>query len=392
MRASRFALTLAGACLASLGACGSPSRPSVTVVAGTPVSPANGAQLSYYSQPITLVARDGITTSGTSTTSLVEVATDTGFAALVATKALGQAGQGQLAVTLDWLNAETTYYWRVRTTEDQSSSTSPAYSFAIGQLLVIQPPAPVQPLADSFPHKRPAFVVRNAVRTGPTASLTYTFEIGTDAGFPSIVASGDVPEAPDQTSFTPAMDLVPGATYFWRARGRDAVTTVIGPFSPAQAFTIVYPEDGSYRYTLVVRSPAWCRTHATYHGSGFCGGSGTGAWSQLDFSFDGFLEISGDTLRYPLPPGGGLYDRGPFTLEMRRASNRLAGSIAGSTRSNWFEYYTATMNGVVSGESDNRGRFDGAFDGGMELWRFGFPCDVLYTCSPTTFSWTLLPH
>jgi hypothetical protein len=53
---------------------------------------------------------------------------------------------------------------------------------------------------------------------------------------------------------------------------------------------------------------------------------------------------------------------------------------------------TILVDAVVSGEADNRGRFNGMFDGAMGLWRFGFPCDKTATCSTTGFTWTLRPH
>jgi hypothetical protein len=90
-------------------------------------------------------------------------------------------------VTLARLNATTTYYWRVKTTAgDNPSIVSATSTFTIG------------PLRDSgahardagrrpFPHKRPVFTVANAARTGPPATLTYGFEIASDADFNTLV-------------------------------------------------------------------------------------------------------------------------------------------------------------------------------------------------------------
>jgi hypothetical protein len=49
------------------------------------------------------------------------------------------------ALTLDHLSPATTYYRRVKTS---AGTVSASQSFSIGTLLVIQPPTPVQPLAD----------------------------------------------------------------------------------------------------------------------------------------------------------------------------------------------------------------------------------------------------
>lgn len=40
-------------------------------------------------------------------------------------------------------------------------------------------------------------------------------------------------------------------------------------YSPVQAFTIVVPDDGTYRYTLIVQSPSCCLMHNTTGGG--CG-------------------------------------------------------------------------------------------------------------------------
>ena len=381
-------LLAVGFCVAALG-CSSPTRPSVTVAVGQPLSPASDAVVSYYSQPVTLVVTTGFTTSGEPLTTVVEVATDEAFTSIAITKALTTGANGQTTVTLDRLNPATTYFWRVKTTAGHNPSVVSAPArLTIGPQLIIQAPLLVQPLVDSFPHKRPTFTVRNAMRTGPSATLTYTFEVSTDAGFTALLATGTVPEGPDQTSFTPGTDLVPGTTYVWRARASDASLGETSEFSPAQSFTTVFPDDGSYRYTLVVRS-------------GLCGGiTGVGGcssgspWPQEDLSFDGMLVVDGDTLRYPLPPATYFTDDPPLVFEMRRAKNRVEGRVAGTTPNgpSGGRVTTVGLSGAVVGQSDNRGRFDGTVDGQITLWRFGFPCDQTWRCSRAGLPWTLMPR
>ena len=205
-------LHIAGAVCSALAmfACNSPARPSVTVVAGRPTSPAQDAALSYYSQPITLVVTPGVTATGAPPTTVLEVATDGAFASIVVTKTLPPVN-GQSTATLDHLSAATTYYWRVKTTAgDSPSIVSATSSFSIGPQLVIQAPTPVTPLADTFPHKRPTFTAANAIRTGPSATLTYRFEIASDGGFNTLIASATIAETPDQTSFMTTGDLNSG--------------------------------------------------------------------------------------------------------------------------------------------------------------------------------------
>src|SRR5260221_8472722 len=206
------------------------------------------------------------------------------------TKTVAPDVTGQLALTLDHLMPATTYYWRVKTAAgDNPGIFSSPVSFGIGPLLVIQPPAPVQPLANTFPHKRPTFIVTDATRTGPDATLTYRFDVAADAAFSNVVASGTVPEGLGQTSFAPTVDLTSGATFYWRAQASDTTKGVVGEYSAPQAFTTVFPEDGTFRYTLAVHSPSWCLTH--YSSSSYC--SGRRGWVESDFSFDGTLVVDG---------------------------------------------------------------------------------------------------
>src|ERR1700730_12987825 len=108
---------IAGACLvACFVGCSSPTHPSVSVASGRPVSPTNGTQVSYYSQPITLIVANGAATGGASLITAVEVATDAAFTAVVTTQPVTRGTNGQPIITLDHLTAATTYYWRVKTT------------------------------------------------------------------------------------------------------------------------------------------------------------------------------------------------------------------------------------------------------------------------------------
>jgi hypothetical protein len=379
------------ACLvATIAGCSSPTHPSVSVSSGRPVSPASGTQFSYYSQPITLVVARGVATGGASPIAAVEVATDAAFTAVVTTQAVTPGANGQLTIALDHLAPATTYFWRVKTTAgDNPGVYSSVASFSIGPLLVFQPPMPVQPLADSFPHRRPTFTVTNAVRTGPPATVTYRFDVGTDAAFSSVVASGTVPEATTQTSFIPSVDLTSGMTYYWRAQARDTTKGVDGPYSTAQGFATVFPEDGRFRYTLAIHAPSYCLTHNTH--DYFC--SPSEQWDLSDYSFDGTLTVTTDNVQFSSP----LASLGkPLTLGFGRLHNRLSGAISGDPDyplPNPRAFINAvSFGGVVAGDADNAGHFEGTFDGSAQLIREGFPCYDDITCSSSGFTWTLTPH
>src|SRR5215218_2392944 len=77
--------------------------------------------------------------------------------------------------------------------------------------------------------------VSNAVVTDPSAPVTYTFEVATDAGFTSKVATKDAPQTTARTSVT--LDtLAPGRDYYWHVRTSAADT--VGVFSNALKFSV----------------------------------------------------------------------------------------------------------------------------------------------------------
>ncbi|HWW84403.1 MAG TPA: hypothetical protein VNZ26_12415 [Vicinamibacterales bacterium] len=352
-------------------ACSSPTKPGVSVVAAKPASPSTGSSFSYYSQPVTLVVTTGVATGGALPTSTVEVATDAAFTTLVTTQTVSAGATGQVTVTLDHLSPSTTYYWRVKTAAGNNPGlySSPA-SFSVGPLLIIQAPALVQPLADTFPHKRPTFIVTNAVRTGPPATITYRFDVATDAAFSTIVTTGTVPEATTQTSFTPSVDLSSGATYYWRTQAHDATKGVTGPYSSLQTFTTVNPDDGNFPYTLHVHC-------STRYGSDYD-------------SQPGLLNVSGDKLRLTLLPS--------LNLQITRVGKRLSGTMGGQFKifipyvldigakrslPGWGPEGSASL----SGDAADDGVLSGTFEGYVFLGYYpeGHEC-----VGP--LAWTLTPH
>jgi hypothetical protein len=201
------------------------------------------------------------------------------------------------------------------------------------------------------------------------------------------VTTGTVPEVATQTPFTPSADLISGMTYYWRVQASDTTKGVVGGYSSGQAFTTVFPEDGTFRYTFAVHSPSWCLTH--YTTAGPCGGGHKAFWIQVDRSYDVPLIVDGETLRFTLPKPQYVFG-GPLAFTIQRANNRLGGDISGSTDGPPAD--AVIFGGTVSGQADNQGHFDGTLDRGMGLWFFGFPCDATAACLTSGFTWTLTPH
>src|SRR5438876_9882511 len=80
-------LALATACSSS------PAQPSGTTTGGTasitaprPAQPADGTQVQYSGQPVTLVVQNAVVTQGSTKTYTFEVATDTAFGSKVQTR------------------------------------------------------------------------------------------------------------------------------------------------------------------------------------------------------------------------------------------------------------------------------------------------------------------
>jgi hypothetical protein len=386
--AGRAAIVTGAGLVASLAGCSSPTHPSVSVASGRPVSPTNGTQFSYYSQPITLVVANGVATGGASPTTAVEVATDAAFSAVVTTQPVSPGANGQPTITLDHLTPATTYYWRVKTAAgDNPGVFSSAATFSIGPRLVIQPPVPVRPLAGSFPHKRPTFIVTNATHTGPAATLTYQFDVAAEVAFSQVVMSGTVPEGSGQTSFVPAVDLTSGATYYWRVQAIDAATGVKSDFA-MQSFSTIMPDDGNYRYDLLIQVPALCPSYLTQ--------------PAHEFRFDDNLAVDAGRLRFSLPQ---RYYLGipTFAVDIVRDGSRLSGTIGGAGvmnqgisfeiwRTFWEHAFPPPSVEVptFTGSTDNKGRLTGTFNGSVESKSC---CDQYAWCiGGTGLNWTLTPH
>jgi hypothetical protein len=372
----RTAAILIAACLSmALAGCRSPSTPSTTVASGQPTSPSNGPVLSYYSQPVTLVLANGVATGGASPTTTIEVATDFAFTAVVTTQTVSPNANGQLTITLNNLTPGTTYYWRVKTAAGNNPGVfSAPVSFSMGPLLVIQPPVPVQPLANTFPHKRPTFTVANAARNDPTVTLTYRFDVATDATFSTLVATGTVPEGPSQTSFTSSVDLVTGTSYVWRADASDTAKGVTSAYSAAQAFTTVNPDDGTYPYTLVVNVLTSCE------------------FPYTTWTFDNALSVNGNTLQFIAP---GYEGSAGLTVNLQRSGNQLSGTLSGSAAYQRLPTFLVfggsapSSPAVTTGSEDNAGRLAGGFTGGAYYDTVGLAYRYCYNAA---LDWMLMPQ
>jgi hypothetical protein len=235
-----LALTTTFACTKSL------TQPSeVSTVAPAPAQPANNATVRNADQPVTLVVTNATSTK-TGLTYTFQVATDVAFASVVQTKdSIPEGTNGQTSVRLDPLTPGRDYFWRARVSAGGTAGNfGLAARFALGAVVNVNPPVPISPVNNAQTAQRPAFRVTNAVRTGPTGAVTYSFEIATSSAFSTIVASGIVAEGVNETGFIPSADLPMGTPLFWRATANDSSTATSSAASPAFGFTVIESQAG----------------------------------------------------------------------------------------------------------------------------------------------------
>jgi hypothetical protein len=215
---------------------GTGSTAGVTITAPKPLSPADGAEL-QSGQGVTLRLQNASSNSERTFWHEVEVATDSGFANKVATAdkvAPGSDGQAAATLTTE-LSGGKAYYWRARAVDGANTGPySTTSSFKVVAPVAIDAPAASSPAnGATIDSTTPTLTVVNGNVTGTTATVTYRFEVATDAGFGSIAAVWTAPRGSGTTTVT-GTALTAGTEYFWRVIGTDGTTT--GAYSVAQSF------------------------------------------------------------------------------------------------------------------------------------------------------------
>jgi hypothetical protein len=231
------------------------ARTGVTLIAAQGVSPNNGAQIPYASQPITLTVSNGVTTGGTALTYTFEVATDAAFSAKVYSKdGVAQGGGGRTSQVVDKLAGAKTYYWRVRVNSGSSAGpNSTARSFSVGPEVVLQTPVLTGPGATAT--GTATLSVANVQRSGPAGDIVYQFDVADTSDFGHIVFSTTVAEqSGTQTSVTvPQGALTSGATFYLRVKATDTTNSISTGYSTATSFQYIAFD---MRKALIVDSPA----------------------------------------------------------------------------------------------------------------------------------------
>jgi hypothetical protein len=199
-----------------------------------------------------------------------------------------------------------------------------------------------------------------------------------------VVASGVVPEAATQTSFTPTSDLITAATYYWRVQASDTTTGVVSGYSTAQSFTTINPDDGLFRYYLTLQLVSSAQCIFELFGSPVP----IPPIALPNTVFDDGLMVNGDRLTM-----GPLLGSGGVTIDLERSANQLSGILVGGL--GWGGL-AAEIGGFldvparVAGTADNAtGRLTGNGSGILATHSGGLSVDI---CSVANFAFTLTPH
>jgi hypothetical protein len=280
------------------------ARVSVTVpqsVAG----PADGALIPYFSLPLTLAIGNAVSTASAAPTYTFEVATDSGFTAVVYTKkGVAQGANGQTSVTVDTkLAPSTAYFWRARAVSGDTVGPAPqAKTFTVGPDIILLKPVLASPAQNGSATGAATLVVNKVERSGPVGQITYQFDVSSSQSFDRIVFTQKVPEQNGtQTSIAvPTTALTPGTTYSWRVQASDSASGVTSDFSdtfsfrytafdPKKAIFVDNPADvGSWPETATITSIDFTSDAILVD---FTKRTGPGRWIEAGFG-DGGIQYT----------------------------------------------------------------------------------------------------
>jgi hypothetical protein len=207
----------------------------VTISAPQLKAPAQGAQIAL-GQPVSVVVQNSTTTGVRPLSYVFDLAADAAFQTILFTKTgIVPGGDGQTSLTVQVTLPPGTYFWRVHAQDGANTGASATSSFSVFVPVVIQPPGPVSPAnGSSVTSATPTLVVADSTRTGPAGSISYIFQVATDANFTNVVATGQVAETSGQTSYTVSATLTASTTYYWRALATDS--SHASPYSATASF------------------------------------------------------------------------------------------------------------------------------------------------------------
>ena len=200
----------------------------VSISAPAALSPINGTAV-VNTEPLRLVFRNSVSNSQRPFWYVVELSSDSAFNSKIYSNAKVTPGEGaDTTVTVtDTLQAERTYYWRVKAEDGANASEfSATAAFDIVGPVSIDPPIPYSPVAgETTANTNPDLTVTNGRVTGRPARVEYRFEVATDAAFTKVVARVSTERSGGSRTTVQSSTLAASTAYYWRALGSDGTVT-----------------------------------------------------------------------------------------------------------------------------------------------------------------------
>jgi hypothetical protein len=294
-------------------ACGTsnPLQPTTGTTGGSTSSrsvaaPGDGEQVAYFSQPLTLVIGNAVSTASAAPTYTFDVATDSGFSTIVYTKkGVAQGANGQTSASIDTkLAPSTVYFWRARAVSGTTvGPAQPTRTFTMGPDVILQKPVLASPAQNGSATGTATLVVNRVDRSGPAGQITYQFDVSSSSSFDRIVFTKKVTEQSGSTTSTavPTTSLTPGSTYSWRVQASDSASGVTSDFSdifsfrytafdPTKAIFVDNPPDvGSWRETATITSIDFTSNAILVD---FTKRTGPGRWPEAGFGCCGGVQYT----------------------------------------------------------------------------------------------------
>ena len=213
----------------------------VTLTIPLPATPNDGQSFKFAEQPLTLVAKNAVTTGTTTLTYTFQVANDAAFASMAfSQEGIAQGGDGSTRVVLGKLPGPLakTYFWRVRATSGTTPGLfAPTRSFSVGPEVVLQAPVLASPGSGAAISGDVSLTTNNVQRSGPVTAITYRFDLSDSSSFGRILFTTTVPERSGPVTTVTVSTKLGAGQYFWRVQAFDNASTVSSPVSTFSAFT-----------------------------------------------------------------------------------------------------------------------------------------------------------
>lgn len=210
--------------------------PGVAITSPRPLEPPQGGQVVKNGEPLTLLIENPSTSGQRALFLQIELAADTNFQQLVHHAERVEPGaNGRTTYRLpEQLGAGYTYYWRLRAGDGANMGPySPTYQFTVVDPVVMETPAPIEPVGNITTNK-PTFRVRNGQISGTTGAY-YRFELATAPDPSAIVAVVTTTPGSDGETSISLGDLPYARTFYWRVHASDGTTQ--SNYSPLISFT-----------------------------------------------------------------------------------------------------------------------------------------------------------